>query len=87
MLKEVRRAAGQRFSLAAAKREAAQVGCTLTLTDSEYRVNLVGCSELTAYYTNDLNDAVGTARAFAAGRAAATDDSHITGGKEAGVEQ
>jgi hypothetical protein len=34
---------------------------TLRKHDREYRVNFVGGSEATAYYTNDLEDAFATA--------------------------
>lgn len=54
-----------RWNLTTAKRAAADVGCTLVRTDDEYRVNLRGRGEATAYYTNDLTDAVHTARAMA----------------------
>lgn len=40
-------------------------GCTFRKTEGgDYRVNLKGFSELTAYYTADLADAVGTAQAM-----------------------
>lgn len=38
------------------------VGCTLRKKGGEYRVNYFGGKEGTAYYTNDLSDAVETAR-------------------------
>lgn len=48
-----------------AKTQAAMSGCTLKRTeDGEYRVALKGAGEASAYYTNDLQDAVGTARAM-----------------------
>lgn len=41
------------------------LGMTLTTTpDREYRVNYLYADERTAYYTNDLTDAVDTARAM-----------------------
>ncbi len=33
--------------------------------DGEYRINFQGGDEATAYYTNDLDDAVGTGRDMA----------------------
>lgn len=36
-------------------------GCSVRVTDGEIRVNLRGGSEATAYYTNDREDACGTA--------------------------
>jgi hypothetical protein len=39
------------------------IGITLSKTSNfpnEYRVNLLGGTEATAYYTNDLTDALGT---------------------------
>jgi len=36
-------------------------GCTIRKQDGEYRVNLKGNSEDSAYYTNDIIDAVKTA--------------------------
>lgn len=54
------------MTLAEAKKLVRVYGCTLreTLREKvgEYRVNLLGGSEDTAYYTNDLDDAVETAR-------------------------
>jgi len=51
------------FSLAQAQRWARQDGCTLRkiVETGEYRVNLLGGSEASAYYTTDLEDAVVTA--------------------------
>jgi len=34
---------------------------SLTKKEGEYRVNVKGGKEATAYYTNDLDDAIGTA--------------------------
>jgi hypothetical protein len=48
-----------------AKTAAAAVGAILTKTDGEYRVVLKGGTEASAYYTNDVDDAVATARAMA----------------------
>ncbi|MFZ6765155.1 hypothetical protein [Pseudoroseomonas sp. WGS1072] len=47
-------------------------GCTLTRRPGgDYRVNFQGCGKETAYYTPDLDDACGTARAmFKQGRPA-----------------
>jgi hypothetical protein len=53
------------MTLLDARRIAASFGCYLTRRDGEYRINLVGGSEATAYYTSDLEDAVNTARAMA----------------------
>lgn len=56
------------MTLTQAKKLCAQIGCVLTKPDrfeEEYRVNFKGGSECSAYYTNDLNDAVSTARAMA----------------------
>lgn len=36
------------------------VGISFNKDDDEYRVNFKGGREATAYYTNDLDDAVGT---------------------------
>lgn len=44
--------------------ELRQVGVTLRKQDGEYRVNVRGASELHAYYTDDLNDAVATGKTF-----------------------
>lgn len=38
------------------------LGCTLQIRDGEYRVNIKGGSEATAYYTDDREDALDTAR-------------------------
>jgi hypothetical protein len=40
-------------------------GITLTRRDREYRVNIAGNSEVTAYYTTDLADAFSTGVAMA----------------------
>lgn len=50
------------MTLAEAKKLVRVYGCTLREKVGEYRVNLLGGSEDTAYYTNDLDDAVETAR-------------------------
>lgn len=38
------------------------LGCSVRVVDREYRVNVPGGTEGTAYYTTDANDAVQTAR-------------------------
>lgn len=38
-----------------------RIGWTITKKDGEYRVNVAGGKEATAYYTNDLRDALETA--------------------------
>ena len=43
-----------------------EVGCTLRTVEGEYRVNFLGGREATAYYTNDLTDAILTGRAMVA---------------------
>ena len=43
-----------------AKTELRKVGVTLRKKDGEFRVNLAGGSESTAYYTDDLEDAFQT---------------------------
>lgn len=43
-------------------------GITLRHTDGEYRVNFKNGDEATAYYTNDLDDAVATGLAMAQGK-------------------
>jgi hypothetical protein len=46
-----------------AKLELAKLGMVLSKTEyGEFRVNFKGGSEATAYYTNDLEDAIGTGR-------------------------
>jgi len=45
-------------TLSSAKLDLKQVGIVLTVRDSEYRVNFRGGSELTAYYTTSLEDAL-----------------------------
>jgi len=44
--------------------ELREIGMVLTKKDGEYRVNFKGGREETSYYTNDLDDAVGTAKAM-----------------------
>lgn len=46
-----------------ARRILRDLGWTLRCSDGEYRVAPRGASEDRAYYTNDLDDAIGTARA------------------------
>lgn len=43
-----------------------RVGVTLRKRDGEYRVNFLGGGEATAYYTNDLEDALGTGQRMSA---------------------
>lgn len=43
-----------------AKKVMAEINVVLIHNDGEYRVNFKGGKEATAYYTNDLSDAVGT---------------------------
>ncbi len=40
------------------------IGCTASHRNGEYRVNLKGAGEGPAYYTDDAEDAIGTARAL-----------------------
>lgn len=47
------------------------IGCTLRKRDGEYRVNVRGAGEGTAYYTDDRADAVDTGRAMMGVRVAA----------------
>lgn len=54
-----------------AKRELASIAITLTKDDEgEFRVNFRGGKEATAYYTNDLDDAIGTGKELAKWKAA-----------------
>jgi len=41
------------------------LGIVIRREDGEFRVNFRGGDEATAYYTNDLDDAVGTGRDMA----------------------
>lgn len=59
-------ASPSRLTLADAKAQAREVGYSLNHRDGEYRVNRIGGDEAGAYYTNDRQDAVDTARAMAA---------------------
>lgn len=45
-------------TLSSAKIDLRTVGVILSVRDGEYRVNFKGGSELTAYYTNSLEDAL-----------------------------
>lgn len=49
------------MTISEAKAKCRALGFSLRKKDGEYRLNLVGGTEATAYYTNDLDDAVGTA--------------------------
>lgn len=48
------------LSLTNVRRRLARVGITIGKRDDEYRVNFRGGREATAYYTNDIEDALGT---------------------------
>jgi len=51
------------MTLVQAKQIAKDLGFTLTTTvHDEYRINRKGGTEASAYYTNDLDDALSTAR-------------------------
>lgn len=52
------------MTLAQAKADLAKIGITIRKRDNEYRVNFKGGSEESAYYTTDLDDAVGTGHAM-----------------------
>ena len=55
------------LSIGRAQAEARKHGCVIRQKDEygEYRVNFSGGREATAYYTDDLGDAVGTMLAMA----------------------
>ncbi len=53
------------MTLGLAKIKLRQVGMTLTRKDGEYRVNIAGGKEATAYYTDDIEDALNTGLAIA----------------------
>lgn len=59
--------------------ELRQVGVTLRKKDGEYRVNVKGASELHAYYTTDLDDAVATGKRFTLRTNAVTVDHAFAG--------
>lgn len=48
------------YTLARAKAVLRAVGVTINKRHGEYRVNLLGGREATAYYTDDIQDAVET---------------------------
>jgi len=49
-----------KMTMKAAKAGLAVMGMTIRKRESEYRVNFKGGAEATAYYTDDLGDALGT---------------------------
>jgi thioredoxin reductase (NADPH) len=53
------------MTLAQAKAILTPIGIVLSKTDGEYRVNFRGGGESTAYYTNDIEDAVATGKSMA----------------------
>jgi hypothetical protein len=53
-----------KLTLEHVRKELRQIGMVITHVDDEYRVNFKGGDEATAYYTNDLDDAHGTALAM-----------------------
>ena len=50
------------MTLQTAKNQLRDFGMSVNVRDGEYRVNFLGGKEETAYYTNDLEDAVDTGR-------------------------
>lgn len=42
------------------------IGCAARFTDGEWRINIKGAPEARAYYTNDHEDALSTARSMVA---------------------
>ena len=56
------------MTLKTAKEICKQYGCTLRHDNGEYRVNFRNGSEATAYYTNDIEDAIATACTMTAGK-------------------
>lgn len=57
---------GVKLTLRDAKRELAEHGIAISKGDDDYRVNFRGGREATAYYTNDIDDAVTTGIRMAA---------------------
>lgn len=55
-----------RWTLKEAQKTLKAVGMSISKKDSEYRVNYKGGKESTAYYTDDLSDAVATGKAMSA---------------------
>jgi hypothetical protein len=52
-----------RITLKQAKSELKAIGFTITKRNNEYRINHTSGTEATAYYTDDIEDAIATARA------------------------
>lgn len=57
-----------KFTIAFAKSVLSPLGMSLRKRDNEFRVNFRDGAEATAYYTDDLDDALSTGRAMALGR-------------------
>jgi hypothetical protein len=57
---------GEKLSLNIVRAQLSAIGLTIRHDDGEYRVNKKNGREATAYYTNDLEDALNTGRAMAA---------------------
>jgi len=55
------------MTLKEAKSRLTKIGVTISKKDGEYRVNMKGGKEDSAYYTNDIDDAFGTGVAMAKG--------------------
>lgn len=55
-----RQKAGKHMTLEQAQEQASRLGMSISKRDGEYRVNFKFGTEDTAYYTDDLEDAVGT---------------------------
>jgi hypothetical protein len=54
-----------RLTLATVRDALSERGMSIRKNDGEYRINFIGGREATAYFTNDLSDALATGRAMA----------------------
>jgi len=72
---EIEKYAKKSFTLKEAREILTPLGVVITTQDGEYRVNFKGGKEDTAYYTNDISDAVGTGKKM---KKSSTDDGKKT---------
>ena len=59
-----------KISFASVKAELNKIGVSVRKRDGEYRVNTIGGTSASAYFTDDLTDALGTGRLMAGKKAA-----------------
>ncbi len=59
-----------KITFASVRAELNKIGVSIRKRDGEYRVNMIGGTCTSAYFTDDLSDALGTGRLMAGKKAA-----------------